>query len=100
MSLNGSRPLAPGPDAPHRYLAVGLKVVGQPLLAYLIGRHLLGLAGPTLLAAVVTSALPTAQNVFVFATRYDRAAALARDAVVLSTLAAAGSLVVIATWLG
>lgn len=100
MSLRGSRPLAPGPDAWHRYTAVVLKVIGQPALAYLIGRFLLGLEGPTLLAAVVTSALPTAQNVFVFAARYGQAPGLARDAVVLTTLAAAGTLVVITTLLG
>lgn len=100
MSLRGSRPLAPGPDGRDRYTAVFLKVIGQPALAYLIGRYALGLAGPALLAAVVTSALPTGQNVFVFASRYERAVSLARDAVVLSTLAAAATLVVIATWLG
>jgi predicted permease len=48
----------------------------------------------------VTAALPTAQNVFVFASRYDRATALARDAIVLTTLAAAATLVLIAAWLG
>ncbi|MCW6010126.1 AEC family transporter [Micromonospora sp. CPCC 205371] len=100
MSLRGSRPLAPGPDAWHRYTAVVLKVIAQPALAYLIGRFILGLSGPTLLAAVVTSALPTAQNVFVFAARYGQAPGLARDAVVLTTLAAAGTLVVITTLLG
>ncbi|WP_345540092.1 AEC family transporter [Phytohabitans rumicis] len=100
MSLRGSRPLAPGPDGRDRYTAVVLKIIVQPLLAYLIGRHLLGLDGPTLLAAVVTSALPTAQNVFVFASRYDRGVSLARDAIVLTTVAAAGTLVAIATLLG
>jgi malonate transporter len=100
MSLRGSRPFAPGAGAKDRYTAVALKVVAQPVLAYVIGRFALGLAGPALLAGVVTSALPTAQNVFVFATRFQRAEPLARDAVVLSTLAAAVSLTVIAGWLG
>ncbi|GAB3526081.1 AEC family transporter [Phytohabitans suffuscus] len=100
MSLPGSRPFAAGRDGWDRYTAVALKVVGQPLLAYLIGRHALGLHGPPLLAAVVTAALPTAQNVFVFASRYDRAVGLARDAIVLSTVAAAATLVLIAAWLG
>jgi predicted permease len=48
---------------------------------------------------VVTSGLPTAQNVFVFATRYQRGTALARDSVVLSTLIAALSLSLFAYWL-
>ncbi|WP_020580198.1 AEC family transporter [Actinopolymorpha alba] len=100
MSLPGSRPLRPGPDAPDRYLAVFLKVLVQPAFAYLIGRYALGLEGQALLAAVVTSALPTAQNVFVFATRYRRAESLARDSVMLSTIAAAVAIVAIAAWLG
>ncbi|MGI5215255.1 AEC family transporter [Plantactinospora sp. CA-290183] len=100
MSLRGSRPLAGGPEAGQRYVAVGLKVLVQPTLAYLIARFGLGLTGPALLAAVATSALPTAQNVFVFATHYQRAQALARDAVVLSTVAAAVTLAVVTAWLG
>ncbi|MEE6259858.1 AEC family transporter [Plantactinospora sonchi] len=100
MSLPGSRPLANAPDAGQRYVAVVLKVLVQPALAYLLARFVLHLTGPALLAAVVTSALPTAQNVFVFATHYRQARSLARDAVVLSTVAAAVSLVVIAAWLG
>jgi predicted permease len=78
---------------------VTLKVLVQPLVAYLFGRYGLGLAGRPLLAAVVTSGLPTAQNVFVFATRYQRGTALARDSVVLSTLIAALSLSLFAYWL-
>jgi predicted permease len=57
------------------------------------------MAGRPLLAAVVTSGLPTAQNVFVFATRYQRGTAMARDSVVLSTLLAAVSLSAFASWL-
>jgi malonate transporter and related proteins len=99
MSLPGSRPFAAAPDAPDRYLAVLLKVLVQPALAYLIARFGLGLAGPALLAAVVCAALPTAQNVFVFAARHQRATALARDAVVLSTLGAALPLALVTLWL-
>ena len=66
-------------------LAVGLKLVVQPVVAYLVGR-LIGLDDASLLAVTVISALPTAQNVFVIATRYDRGALLARDAIFVSTL--------------
>lgn len=99
LSLGGARPLRNGPDAETRYAVVAAKVIGQPAVAYLLA-WLLGLAGTQLLAAVVMSALPTAQNVFVYATRFGRAAGLARDAVVLSTLLAAVTLVLIAVWLG
>jgi predicted permease len=100
LALPGSRPLAPAPHGPDRYLAAVLKVLAQPVLAWAIGRFLLGLSGATLLAAVVTSALPTAQNVFVFATRHGRATALARDAIVLTTLAATVTLFVVVALLG
>lgn len=99
MSLPGSRPLASGSESTQRYVAVFLKTLGQPALAYVIARLAFGLSGSALLTAVVTSALPTAQNVFVFATHYRRAPDLARDAVVLSTIAAAVSLTAIAAWL-
>ncbi len=99
MSLAGARPLRDGPDAEIRFATVGTKVVLQPTLAYGVG-VLLGLDGTLLFAAVVMSGLPTAQNVFVFAARFARAPGLARDAVVLSTLLAAVSLVLIAVRLG
>lgn len=66
-------------------LAVGLKLVLQPLAAYLAGLAL-GLDDAALLAVTVISALPTAQNVFVMATRYEREPLLARDAIFVSTL--------------
>lgn len=99
MSLNGSRPLRSGPEAADRAVTVVGKVVVHPLLAYLIGRYALGLDGSQLLSAVVAAGLPTAQNIFVFAGRYGRGVALARDAVVLSTAAAALTLIGIVAWL-
>jgi malonate transporter and related proteins len=99
LSLAGARPLHRGPDAEVRYATVAGKVLLQPALAYGIG-VLLGLDGALLLAAVVMSGLPTAQNVFVFAARFARAPGLARDTVVLSTLLAVVTLVLIAVWLG
>jgi predicted permease len=96
MSLAGARPRLTGPDAAQRYTAVALKVLAQPLLAYVIGRYALGLSGTALLAAVVTSGLPTAQNIYVYASRYGRGETLARDCIALSTLAAIGTLLAIA----
>ena len=88
LALPGARPLGPSPYAADRTLAALLKVVAQPAVAYAVGRFALGLSGTTLLTAVVSAALPTAQNIFVFATRYARGVALARDSIVLTTLAA------------
>ncbi|MFR9779695.1 AEC family transporter [Micromonospora sp. MS34] len=64
-----------------------LKLVVQPVVAGLVAAYALGLGGTDLLAVVVTSALPTAQNIFVHANRYQRAVLLARDAIFVTTLA-------------
>ncbi len=66
------------------WLAI-LKLVVQPAAACLTG-VLLGLDDAALLAVTVLSALPTAQNIFVHATRYDRAVGLARDTIFLTTV--------------
>ncbi len=76
-------------------LVVGLKLVVQPLAAYVIGRYALGLDTTQLLAVTVLAALPTAQNVFVIATRYERSTLLARDAIFVSTLASVPVVVLI-----
>ena len=94
MSLAGApRPLrSPEPDASVRgagrrsglWLAVGWKLAVMPGLAVVVGLTA-GLSGAQLLTPVVTAALPTAQNVFMYASRYGAAKDLARDAVLLTT---------------
>lgn len=74
-----------GVPLPDLGVAVGLKLVVQPLAAYAVGRAT-GLDATSLLAVTVISALPTAQNVYVIATRYERSVLLARDAIFVSTL--------------
>ena len=66
------------------WLAVGWKLAVMPGLAVVVGTAA-GLSGGQLLAPVVTAALPTAQNVFMYASRYGAAKDLARDAVLLTT---------------
>ena len=94
MSLAGApRPLQkPAPDAPVRgagrrsglWLAVGWKLAVMPGLAVVVGLAT-GLSGAQLLTPVVTATLPTAQNVFMYASRYGVGKDLARDAVLLTT---------------
>jgi predicted permease len=67
-------------------LAVLLKVLLQPVAAYAVGRWLLDLHGHALLATTLLAALPTAQNVYVYAVHYRTTRTLARSAVLLSTL--------------
>ena len=68
-------------------LVVVLKSFVQPALAWGVGLAV-GLEGPALLAAVVIAALPTAQNVFTYAMRYDRGVTLARESVLATTILA------------
>ena len=94
MSLAGApRPLRNSePDEPvggvsrrsGLWAAVAWKLAVMPALAVAVGLAA-GLGGTQLLVPVVTAALPTAQNVFMYASRYGAAKDLARDAVLLTT---------------
>ncbi len=90
----GPRPGAGGSPSEIVTITV-LKLVVQPTVGYLVARFALGLDGLPLLAVTVTAALPTAQNIFVHATRYDRAPTLARDAIFVTTVLSVPVLVVI-----
>jgi malonate transporter len=100
ISLHGAPRPASGEEARQVWLAVALKTLGQPVLAYALGRWVAGLDGVALLAVTVTSALPTAQNVFVYASSYDRATLLARDVVLLTTVLSVPVLMAVALLLG
>lgn len=75
---------------------VTLKLVVQPFAAWLIADPVLGLASPTVAAVTLMAALPTAQNVLVYATRYRTGEAVARDGIALSTIVSLPVLAVIA----
>jgi malonate transporter and related proteins len=81
----GPRPGAGEPPSQVGTLVL-LKLVIQPIAAYLIGAYAVGLDGRDLLAVTVIAALPTAQNVFTLALRYERGAILARDTIFVATL--------------
>lgn len=80
----------PGSGEPKSQIGtiVALKIIVQPLVAYLIARFLLGLEGIDIFAVVIVAALPTAQNVFTHAVRYDRGVIIARDSIILTTFGA------------
>lgn len=99
MSLHGQRVLQPGTGRRDVLLAVVLKIVVMPVLAWVIAGPLLGITGLALFAIVVIAALPSAQNVFNYAVRFERAVAMSRDTVVISTALSVPSLVVVAALL-
>jgi len=94
--------LGPRPGAGEPPIQIGalvlIKLIVQPIVAYLIGVYVVGLTGHNLLAVTVIAALPTAQNVFTFAMRYDRGVILARDTIFVATLLSVPVILVI-TWL-
>ena len=77
-----------------------LKLVVQPAAAYGVARFVLGLDGTALLAVTVLAALPTAQNIFVHATRYGRGEVLARDSIFVTTVLSVPVIVLVAALLG
>lgn len=97
MSLNGSRPLqASTGRRADTLMASGFKLVVHPLLAYVFARFALGMEGQALFAVVVTSGLPTAQNVFVIATRYRTGLTIAKDTVLITTVVAVPAMIGVA----
>ena len=95
--------LGPPPGAGEPKIQVGtvvlLKNVVQPLVAFLIASYLVGLEPADVFAVTVIAALPSAQNVFTIAVRYNQGSVLARDTIFLSTLLAVPAIVLIAALL-
>lgn len=86
ISLHAST--LPGRDRdlrPSLVTVVALKNLVHPLLAWGLATAV-GADEHALLAAVVCAALPTAQNVFGYAVRFDQGVQLARDAALMTTI--------------
>ncbi|MFI5745994.1 AEC family transporter [Streptomyces sp. NPDC051644] len=107
LSLNG-RPAADSPTTKHAQgseragraevvVAVALKTLVQPLIAFVVGGPLLHLPDHQLLAVVLCSALPTAQNAFIYAQQYGLDTRVARNSLVASTVVSMATLS-LATW--
>ncbi|MFT4126408.1 MAG: AEC family transporter [Gordonia sp. (in: high G+C Gram-positive bacteria)] len=97
LSLTGVAVFTKG-QSPRRDIALAavLKILVMPALVYVIARFGVGQTGHQLFAQVVIAALPTAQNVLVYATRYRRGQILARDTALITTLASIPAIAVIA----
>lgn len=85
MSLSGRRVLAPGPERGATIVAVLLKTVVMPLIAFLMSISL-RLPQIEVYTVTVLAGLPTAQNVYLYGQRFDIGLILARDTIFLSTL--------------
>ncbi|WP_285106963.1 AEC family transporter [Promicromonospora sp. MEB111] len=99
MSLRGQRPLGREARA-EVVLGTVLKTLAMPALAWVVGRFLFGLDGLDLLGVVLMAALPTAQNVFLFAGHFRLATTPVRDITLVSMLLALPVSLVITVLLG
>ena len=92
VSLSSTRFLEAGTVS--RREAAAAKSVLHPAVAIGIAVAL-GLDSPSVVAAGIMGALPTAQNVFIYSSQYGTAPHLARDVSVITTLAALPTMLVI-----
>ena len=80
-------------------LATVLKMAVMPVVAWLVGLAL-GLDDRVLLGVVITAALPTAQNIFLHATRYRVGEDVSRETILVTTLASLPVALLVAVLLG
>lgn len=99
MSLRGRHPFSGGSPVAEIVTASVIKVAVMPVLAWLIGAFVLGLNGIELYAAVVIAALPTAQNMYLFAVEHNNSVMLTRDTALVTTVASFPALLLIALFL-
>ena len=92
LSRAGRAPLQKGDGRTGTLVATALKIAGMPVIVWALGRFVFGLEGQHLLASVIMAALPTAQNVFLFASPYGRGVTMARDVILCTTVLSAGAL--------
>lgn len=97
MSLSGRPVLAPGPDRIATIAAVALKTVAMPAIAFLLAAGL-GLPREAAYAVTVLAALPTAQNIFLYAQSFGTGLVVVRDAIFLSTICCVPVLLMIAVF--
>ncbi|MFB4426486.1 AEC family transporter [Streptomyces sp. QL37] len=100
ISLRGSGIPARGDNRPAIILSATLKTTVQPVIAWGIGAGVFHLQGAALLDVVVTSALPAAQNLYTYASQYRVGEQLARESILLSTVASVPVLITVAALLG
>ena len=77
-----------------------LKNIVMPIIAFLLSYFVMGFRGATLYACVVLAALPTGQNVYNYAARYNLGLSFARDGILFSTLTSPIFIAIIAVLLG
>lgn len=86
MSLAGSKILEDPALRFETILATIGKMLLMPIIVYLLARYAFEMSSYDVFAATMLSCLPTAQNAFNYASRYQTATVLVRDIVLLTTV--------------
>lgn len=97
ISLVGSKPLAKAEGRRRdTVLASIVKLIIHPLAAWVLAAFVFQLDDEGVLIATVLASLPTAQNVFVAASRYNTGLIVARDTVFITTILAIPAMIIVA----
>ena len=97
ISLVGSRPLDKEQGRRRdTILAATIKLIIHPLVAWVLAQFVFQLDPDDVLVATVLASLPTAQNVFVSASRYNTGLIVARDTVFVTTILAIPAMILVA----
>lgn len=97
ISLVGSRPLDKKQGRRRdTVLASAVKLLVHPMAAWLLAAFVFRLDAEGVLVATVLASLPTAQNVFVSASRYNTGLIVARDTVFITTILAIPAMIIVA----
>lgn len=86
LSLHGARVLGQPGHRRDIVLASILKLVAMPVIGWVLAQFVFQLPPGEVLIIVVLAALPTAQNVFNYAQRYDAGEVIARDTIFITTI--------------
>ncbi len=100
ISLHGQRVFGASGRRRDIVLATTLKLVVMPLAAWAAASFLFQLPREDVLIVTVLAALPTAQNVFNYAQRYDVGETISRDTIFLTTVGCVPVLLLIMVLLG
>lgn len=101
ISLVGAKPLEKKTGRRADVLiATAAKLLLHPFLAWVLAYWVFNLRGELLVASVIMAGLPTAQNIFVTAMRYDHGVVVAKDTVLVTTICAIPLMMLLAIILG
>jgi predicted permease len=76
-------------ESAESYVIIAIKVLVQPLTAFLLARYALHLPAQSVRAVTVIAALPPAQNIYIFGMRYGFRELFARDVIFRATAVSA-----------